>query len=208
MEKINIVVYGDSNTYGYSPDGSRYEERYGTILNKLLGDKYIVNEEGVIGRTTIYPDKREGKIAIDTIEDDLKKYNKIDLLIIMLGTNDYKQANARSLNELEYGMNKLLLKIKEFNNISNTLILSPILLAKNIEGLDLDFDHYSYLLSTYANNVYRSLAQKYNLLFLDAKEVAFAGSDGEHFTKESHISLGNNIYRYIRENNIFTLKTF
>jgi lysophospholipase L1-like esterase len=199
MKKINIVVYGDSNTYGYSPDGSRYEERYGTVLNKLLGENYIVHEEGVVGRTTIYPDYREGRIGVETIENELSKYNIIDLLIIMLGTNDFKITNARLLSEIENGMNNLISKIKELNNISKVLIVSPILLSKRIDELDKDFDHNSYILSKCASTVYQELAKKNNYLFFDAKEVAFAGDDGEHFTRESHISLGNALYEFIKE---------
>ena len=113
MSKFNIVVYVDSNTYGYTPDGSRYDVRYGTILNKLLGDDYKVFEEGVVGRTTIFSDSRDGRKGIDTIENDLSKYNKIDLLIIMLGRNDFKIKNTRLLSEVEYGMSTLINKVKK-----------------------------------------------------------------------------------------------
>ena len=135
MGKFNIVVYGDSNTYGYTPEGLRYDIRYGIVLNKLLGDNYKVFEEGVVGRTTIYDDIRPGKKAIDTIDNDLLKYDNIDLLLIMLGTNDYKIKNAKSLTDIEYGMNSLLSKAKALNNVKNILLVSPILLAPNILSL-------------------------------------------------------------------------
>ena len=67
MSKFNIVLYGDSNTYGYTPDGDRYDIRYGTILQKLLGDDYKIYEEGVVGRTTIFDDERKGRKAIDSV---------------------------------------------------------------------------------------------------------------------------------------------
>ena len=197
MGKFNIVVYGDSNTYGLSPDGSRYETRYGNILEKLL-DNSNVFEEGVIGRTTIYHDDRPGKKAIDTIDNDLAKYNNIDLLIIMLGTNDYKIKNSKNLNDIEEGMNILLNKVKKYNNIKNILLISPILLSKNIEELDKDFNHNSYIISKIASNIYYDLSKKHKILFYDAKNVAFAGSDGEHFTKESHIALGNALANFLK----------
>ena len=198
MAKFNIVVYGDSNTYGYTPDGLRYDLRYGIILNQLLGNNYKVFEEGLVGRTTIYDDIRDGKKAIDTVKSDLSKYDNIDLLIIMLGTNDYKTKNARLLSDLEYGMKSLIKKIKELSNVNKILLISPILLAKNIDELDPEFDHNSYILSTCASTVYKSLAKINNLLFYDAKYVAFPGFDGEHFTSESHISLGNALANYIK----------
>jgi len=198
MIKFNIVTYGDSNTYGYSPDGSRYTDRYSVVLNRLLGEDYIVHEEGVVGRTTVYSDIREGRIGVDSINDELAKYDKIDLLIIMLGTNDYKIKNARLLSEIEYGMDSLLQKVIKLNNLSKILLISPILLAKNIDILDKEFDHNSYILSECAATVYESLAKKYNINFFDAKLVAYPGSDGEHFTQESHISLANSLAEIIR----------
>ena len=200
MSEFNIILYGDSNTYGYTPEGNRYSVRYGTILQKLLGDNYKVFEEGVVGRTTIFPDERAGRKAIDSIEEDLKKYENIDLLTIMLGTNDFKLKNTRLLSEVEYGMNSLIQKIKSFKNIKNVLLISPILLDKNIEKLDSDFDHNSYIISKCAYLVYESIAYKNKLYFFDAKNVAFAGSDGEHLTEESHISLGNALANYINNN--------
>ncbi|MBR6071289.1 MAG: hypothetical protein IKP77_00470 [Acholeplasmatales bacterium] len=200
MSKFNIVVYGDSNTYGYTPDGSRYDVRYGTVLNKLLGNNYNVFEEGLVGRTTIFDDERVGRKALDSIEEELSKYNKIELLIIMLGTNDFKLKNTRLLSEVEYGMSTLISKVKSFDNVDKILLVSPIHLAKNIEELDFDFDHNSYILSKCAYLVYESIANKNQLLFFDAKNVAFPGSDGEHLTQESHISLGNALANFVINN--------
>lgn len=199
MRKLNIVAYGDSNTYGYAPDGLRYDIRYGTELERLLKKDVKVYEEGVVGRTTIYSDERPGRKGIDSVKDELLKYEEIDLLIIMLGTNDYKVKNARTLSEVEYGMEKFLKKVKSLNNIKNILLVSPILLDKNIEDIDTDFDYNSYIISKCVSSIYEWLAKKYNLFFYDAKHVAFPGSDGEHFTQESHIALGNALANFIEE---------
>ena len=199
MEKFNIVAYGDSNTYGYSPSGLRYSNRYSVILDRLLGENYQVFEEGVVGRTTIYDDERPGKKGIDSVNNELSKYNKIDLLIIMLGTNDYKSKNAQNIYDLENGINVFLNKIKGINNINKILLVSPILLNEHIEGLDKEFSHNSYLLSTLASNIYKNIALKNNLLFMDAKNYASAGEDGEHFTQDSHIIFGSALAKFIKE---------
>jgi len=200
MGNFNIVLYGDSNTYGYNPFGDRFNNRYGNVLKRKLGNNYNVYEEGVVGRTTIYDDLREGKKGIETASKELSKYNKIDLLVIMLGTNDFKIKNARLSSELEKGVQMLINKIKELNNISKILLISPVLLDENIEKLDSDFDHNSYILSKCASVIYESIATKNDLLFFDAKLVAFVGEDGEHLTEESHISLGNALANFIIHN--------
>ena len=53
-EKIykKIICFGDSNTHGYnSKTGGRFseEERWPCLLNKYLGENYIVAEEGLEG---------------------------------------------------------------------------------------------------------------------------------------------------------------
>jgi len=54
-----VLCYGDSNTWGYDPaTQSRYprEVRWPRVLRKELGDGYLVIEEGLNGRTTVWDD--------------------------------------------------------------------------------------------------------------------------------------------------------
>ena len=47
-----ILCYGDSNTYGYNPvNGLRYPKdvRWTGVLQKMLGEEYVVIEEGCNG---------------------------------------------------------------------------------------------------------------------------------------------------------------
>ena len=99
--KKHIVCFGDSNTHGYRADpadcadgGCRFneEERWPCLLAKALGPDYLVLEEGLSGRTTAFPDPDEpGLSGLDAISMVLRTHEPVDLLIIMLGTNDLKQ---------------------------------------------------------------------------------------------------------------------
>lgn len=191
---MNIVFYGDSNTYGYNPIGDRYTDRFTNILkNKYLGKHNIYNE-GLVGRTTIYDDIRPNRKAINDIEKIINKYDKIDLLVIMLGTNDYKKNNARSLKDLEISMNSFLNKI---SNIKNIILISPIHLSNNISNLDLEYDDLSYELSVNAKKVYKKIANENNYLFLDASLYASHGIDGEHIDLYGHKNIAEAIYNLI-----------
>ena len=56
---MNILCFGDSNTWGYKPDKSgRYDEniRWTGLLQKKLGSGYHIIEEGLCGRTTVFQD--------------------------------------------------------------------------------------------------------------------------------------------------------
>ena len=105
--KKHILCLGDSNTHGYCADpndcadhGIRFneDERWTCRLQKALGDEYLVTEEGLSGRTTVFVDPiHESMDALSAIYALLKSHEVIDLLIIMLGTNDVKErfgANA------------------------------------------------------------------------------------------------------------------
>jgi lysophospholipase L1-like esterase len=91
-----ILAYGDSLTYGANPEtgGPRhaYEDRWPTALEQGLGGKARVIAEGLGGRTTVFDDfssiaDRNGARLLPTLLDSHKP---LDLVIIMLGTNDLK----------------------------------------------------------------------------------------------------------------------
>ena len=61
---MRILCYGDSNTWGYisGTDHQRYiEDRWPRILQKNLGEKFEIIEEGLNSRTLISNDTRPGK---------------------------------------------------------------------------------------------------------------------------------------------------
>ncbi|MBC7238193.1 MAG: hypothetical protein H5T69_20305, partial [Chloroflexi bacterium] len=58
-----ILCFGDSNTWGYSPHSkTRYPEeiRWPCVLQRELGEGYHVIAEGLNGRTTVWDDPLEG----------------------------------------------------------------------------------------------------------------------------------------------------
>ena len=68
---MNILCFGDSNTYGYKPDGTgRFDTdtRWTSLLQKKLGADHRVIEEGLCGRTTVFQDDlREGRRGLEPI---------------------------------------------------------------------------------------------------------------------------------------------
>ena len=89
-----ILCFGDSNTYGYKPDRSgQFNEniRWTGLLSKSLGDDFTINEDGVCGRTLAIDDPMfVSRNGLKSIENSIRSNSPIDLLIIMLGTNDLK----------------------------------------------------------------------------------------------------------------------
>ena len=94
MEQKNILCFGDSNTHGYnSRTGGRFgvKERWTRLLQKKLGDDYYIIEEGLSGRTTSFEDPVfEGLNGLSVIYPCMMSHEPLDLVMIMLGTNDTK----------------------------------------------------------------------------------------------------------------------
>ncbi len=116
----HIVCFGDSNTHGYCADpadcadhGDRFneDERWTCLLQQKLGKEYLVLEEGLSGRTTVFQDAlHESMAGIDVIYSTLMSHEPVDLLIIMLGTNDTKERFGVNAAAIGIGLQRLILK--------------------------------------------------------------------------------------------------
>jgi lysophospholipase L1-like esterase len=96
-----VLCYGDSNTWGYIPASEgRYDHRtrWPCVLRELLnggcpgGDPaYWIVEEGLNGRTTCREDPVEGdKNGLRQLIPILESHKPLDVVTVMLGTNDLK----------------------------------------------------------------------------------------------------------------------
>jgi lysophospholipase L1-like esterase len=93
-----ILCYGDSNTWGADPadDSQRFEwpVRWPGVLQRVLGEDFHVVEEGLGGRTTVYDDPLlPGRSGLELIAPALECHAPLDLVILMLATNDISYAH-------------------------------------------------------------------------------------------------------------------
>ena len=132
MQK-NILCFGDSNTHGYnSKTGGRFDvnERWTKLLQKNLGDDYYIIEEGLSGRTTSFEDPVfEGLCGLNVIYPCMMSHEPLDLVIIMLGTNDSKDLfNANSFI-IGKGLERLAQKTIDthaaWRGAPNVLLIAP-----------------------------------------------------------------------------------
>ncbi|MBQ4512665.1 MAG: hypothetical protein II969_06710 [Anaerolineaceae bacterium] len=118
----HIVCLGDSNTHGYCADpadcadhGDRFneDERWTCLLQEKLGKAYLVIEEGLSGRTTVFEDAlHESMPAVNVVYPILMSHEPVDLLVIMLGTNDTKERFGVNAAAIGVGMQRLIMKCK------------------------------------------------------------------------------------------------
>ena len=92
-ERRTVVLFGDSNTWGYVPgsNGQRFprEVRWPARLADALGPEWDVIAEGLNGRTaTIDSPWSEGRNGLPYLLPCLQSHAPVDVLVIYLGTND------------------------------------------------------------------------------------------------------------------------
>ena len=111
-EPLSIVCFGDSLTWGFNPvDRSRYGHgvRWTRLLQKDLGDGFYVVEEGLNSRTTVFEDPVMGdKNGLAHLATVLQSHKPLDVLIIMLGTNNLKRRFNMSAAEIALSMERLV----------------------------------------------------------------------------------------------------
>ncbi len=203
--KYRILCYGDSNTWGYisGTDHLRYgeNERWTKILSRKLGDNFEIIEEGLNSRTLISNDPRpgkEGKNGYQYLIPCLDTHDPIDLVIIMLGTNELKKSYNRSIEEIgeifeKYFVKTILNKKSQIEDkYPKLLIIAPPLADDDGNG------KYEGALekSLRFNEIYSKIARSNGCYFIDNEQLN-TGSDKIHLTKDSHEILANKLYSKI-----------
>jgi lysophospholipase L1-like esterase len=195
-----IVCFGDSNTYGRDPvTKGRLDKktRWPGVLQNVLGEEFDVIEEGLNGRTTVWDDpvrggpKRNGSLYLLPC---LESHTPIDLLVIMLGTNDLKARFAVTPYDIAESMGALIEIVRQSRcglsgNDPDILIMAPPPLGKLTEWAE-TFQggvEKSKKLAGY----YESIASAYGCLFLDTATVIKSSKlDGLHYDPADHHKLG------------------
>jgi len=202
-KKIEILCYGDSNTWGYVPlSGDRYPKdvRWTGVLQNELGEDCLIIEDGVKGRSTDIDDprpERPGRNGKVSLNPSLKENNPLDIVILMLGTNDLKKIFNRTTDQIAEAVNGLIDIIKN-NTIPNVfektvvLLISPPLVDEAGKEISERYAGASVASKELAKK-YEKVAQESGCEFLDAALYTNVGEDGVHLDANSHVALGKAI---------------
>jgi len=205
-----VLCFGDSNTWGNisgTPDRFPPEVRWTGVLQSELGDGYLVIEEGYNGRTVVMPDLVEGRLSgIDYFGPCLDSQSPLDLVILMLGTNDLKIRFGLEAESIAFGFNRYLDALRTtpmMGDRPKVLLVSPILIDESYKGNAVFhgmFGEDGVARSRALAPVYRRLAEENGLAFLDAAEYGAASEvDGIHMAADDHRRLGRAMAGKVRE---------
>ena len=191
-----ILCFGDSNTYGYAPDGQRYEADsiWPGIMGKLLGDRFEVIADGKNGRTIAFDDPyMEGCNGMRDIEASLEANAPLDLVVLMLGTNDLKKYFDATPAQIAQNL-KTMCELIQQKTDAKILIASPMLLGDEIEfspTLSLEFGRAQIDYSFDFAPQFSKVAQEVGAGFIDLAVVAVSsGADCLHLMPEEHQQIG------------------
>ena len=210
---MNILCFGDSNTWGLIPMvGSRYDfyDRWTNIAGSLLSEDEDLNvdvniiEEGLNGRTADEVDHDEPFLnGRSYMTACVLSHRPVDVLIVMLGTNDVKFRYKKTAGEIAESIRRLvrdmeaLLAVTQMERVK-VLLVSPKRLDDRVLT-DESFDEEAIKKSIELGPLLEKHADKKGWAFLnaDVDEVTL-GADGLHLSAEGHRNLGRLVYETIK----------
>ena len=207
--KKRIMCFGDSNTWGANPEtGNRYADdvRWTGVLQRELGEDYQVIEEGYNGRTSIFDDVLEGRLGgIKYFGPCCDTQSPLDLIVLMLGTNDLKIRFGLTPRTIAFGFGRYVdaLKITPMaGNKPKVLLVSPILIDPSYKNHALFHDMFgedATERSMALAEAYKDFADANGWEFLNAAEFAKASTvDGVHMAPADHSALGVAVARKVK----------
>ena len=211
MPLRTLLCYGDSNTHGTRPltqpgvlERFGWDERWTGILARGLGSDWQVIEEGLPARTTVHDDPIDGqhKNGLTYLRPCLESQLPVDVLLLMLGTNDLKARLSVTPADIASALQVLLEEIKRCNAGPNGATPRLIVMAPA------PIEEVGFLGEIFAGGAaksrqlterYRQVAEAQGATFVDAGElIQVSPVDGVHFEADQHRRLGEHLVGVVR----------
>lgn len=198
-----VLCFGDSNTHGSVPMEAlglsrRYpvETRWPTIMAERLGKEWTVIDEGHPGRTTVHDDPIEGKHRNGSrvLLASLESHRPLDLVILMLGTNDLKTRFSVSAQEIALSVERLVNVVRTSacgpqNGAPAVLVVTPAPILER--GVLADFFRGGAAKSNELAAMFMQMGERAKVPVFDAGSVcAVSTTDGIHFEPNALRALG------------------
>ncbi len=206
VEVRRILCFGDSNTWGTRPEGGRFPKslRWPGVLQQALGGRVSVLADGVPGRTTALSDPDQpGRNGLEALPGALDATAPVDLLVLMLGTNDLKRVFQRSPEQVASGMEGLVrVALRSAAGpggaAPEVLVVAPPPFDEAVTGAL--FRGRGWAAERLAEE-YRTLARRLRVHFFDAATAALPSRvDGVHLDAEGHARLGYALAQWVEQN--------
>ena len=207
-----ILCFGDSNTHGTvampnmdSRDRFSKTQRWPSVMAAALGDGVEVINEGQPGRTSAFDDPVEGehKNGLRVLPALLETHRPVDLVIVMLGTNDLKARFSASAFDIALALERLAVVVRQFGiglngKPTGVLFVSPVPIIETgwLGEIFFGGTEKSLALPEHLN----AIADRQGAEFLDLANVAKVDPvDGIHLTAAAQETIGLAIATKVQE---------
>ena len=209
----SLLLFGDSNTHGTMPmpdldfDG-RFDrdDRWAGRLAKLIPEWEVI-AEGHPGRTTVHDDPVEGahRNGLTVLPALLESHKPLDLVLIMLGTNDLKFVNRCRAFDAALGMENLVELTKrceymEGYAVPKILIMSPPAIVPTKDEFFTELWGHAGPESQLLAKHYARVAKETDCHFFDAGSVVSSDpTDGGHLCAAETQKLGEALVPVVKK---------
>ncbi len=204
-----VLCYGDSLTWGYDaagPGRHALEDRWPSAMQAALGAKAYVVADGLNGRTTSFDDHvagadRNGARILPTV---LTVHAPVDLIVIMLGSNDMKPWIHGNPVAAKQGMERLIDIVRGHDYqfgwpAPRILVVSPPPIRHTDEPEFKEMFAGGATASRQLAPLYAALAEEAGCGFFDAGTVAETTPlDGVHLDVENTRRIGEALAPVVR----------
>ena len=193
-----ILVYGDSNSHGTPPlvdlgDVDRFDKahRWPHVMASHLGNTHDVICEALPGRTTVHDDHIEGGMrnGLTVLPAILQSHKPLDLVVLMLGTNDLKIRFSVSAWEIARSLERLVGDIRLGQPEADICVVAPA----NVREIGTLKEAFAKAENRQENlsNCIKQMTDRTGVHFVDANaHVTVSDIDGVHWDPEQHVKFG------------------
>ncbi len=200
-----IVCYGDSNTWGSIPQlDERYPKsiRWPGALQGLLGENYDIISEGLPGRTFVISNPiKPHRTGITHLQAILESAEPVDLIIVMLGTNDVKNTYNLTTEQISDHLLQTVRLIRKVSSTTKILIICPppIIIP---ETSDLDERMVRGIeLFKVLPMLYKKISDDNGCGFINAGDhISSSKIDGYHLDADAHLKIAQIVKDWINQN--------
>ncbi len=115
-----ILVYSDSLTWGIIPNTRErfsFDKRWTGVAENFLNKdatKYRIIENCLNGRRTVWEDPlKPGRSGLSGIEQIIEMHSPLELVVLMLGTNDFQSMHSHTAWHSAQGIRSLITAIRQ-----------------------------------------------------------------------------------------------
>ncbi|MBP9819506.1 acylhydrolase [Candidatus Woesebacteria bacterium] len=205
LQATRVLCYGDSNTWGRSGASvDRYTVgvRWTSLLQAKLGNDFEVIEEGLRSRTTDIDDddpQFPGRNGLAYLRPCLESHNPVDVVILWLGTNDFKTKFNREAKDVAEALKTLITEVKNVasskkNQLPKIILVSPPLIKEEVLKPHSQFAGAGRKSKELAPLI-KNLAEETGCEFVNLSSIEPGDFDGVHLEPEAHQSVANELYK-------------